>query len=275
MDDPFVFLGLFPFCVPTVDSIEELNQQIAESTEDYSGSFAGSAYPLELTLKQAMALFWRTKQINFDFEIKSEVFDEDGNLTYYEKVYPTNKEATFSGNEEILSAENTYQALLARICGNPYDLSFEQVYEYFFLADELESKTIGNYIGWFANSADYGSEMYDFNISMLRCVKIFDPSIGDDINDVNNYKYYPSININASTYNNLYTTFFPHFITYYEGGFNYSQTGDDTKEIKIKFGNEEKTISIYEIELFNQNEEFSDQAEVFFSDWTVELWPEI
>lgn len=61
----FSHVGYFPFCIKTVQNVGEENERYNNAYQGFSGF--GRIYPVGMTLTDAMALYWKTDYINWDF----------------------------------------------------------------------------------------------------------------------------------------------------------------------------------------------------------------
>lgn len=61
----FSHIGYFPFCVKQVEDVDAENERYNNAYQGFSGF--GRIYPVGMTLTDAMALYWKTKYVDWDF----------------------------------------------------------------------------------------------------------------------------------------------------------------------------------------------------------------
>jgi hypothetical protein len=280
-EDTFVHLrGPFPFCPEIVESVSSIDEQIAQSAANYTGTYVGSVYPFELTLRQAVTLFWRTKKINIEYglsnsECDSSVrFSESLNV-YSQPIFPT------------ISASSTIEALQQRVCGEPYFLTYEELY----VGESLEGgdgftdyrpATISwfdNFLEGFVSGLDFGAGYAQGEIP--RCLAIFQ---GGDPQNAENYLYYPSFYFTTGIYENGFSTFSPLIYREFANGDYVFTSAGETVLINLTSEGFSLQLEINQIisticTLTNFGQDVFCQSsgcgEYQFNDWEIELWPPI
>lgn len=183
--------GYFPFCIKPVESVDSENARYNNSYSGFSG--VGKIYPTGMTLFDAMALYWKTKYINWNFFASRTLVGECTIYTerssigpYYPLGYP---------QEE----NNKYQILRKKVCGgneeNPerYSLRFTgQIYNFFEISGDPEICAVGE-----QENISYETPFFCF----FTPRQFFDPDTIEDqekdfariIYNTNTGLYYPSM----------------------------------------------------------------------------------
>lgn len=253
MSKTFGHLGLFPFCFPLKDP-QEIDLEVAQSTSNYSGSYAGSLFPLKCTLKEAMSLYWRIKEINLSASL---VFDT---IDYRD-------EATITSNATIteFNAADEFDSLQKRVCGKPTFLesSVQNIYESYNPPTPPVAINDIMYIRWFSDIIQT-SPMFDVIGNILNI-----PVRGV----TSDTWFYPTINFTLSRYSDTWTTYFPHYYISFGNQTVYTQTGQEkTIIVNIPEIGASLPMKIYRIEQYVDGSLFNTSGTATFSDWTVELW---
>jgi hypothetical protein len=272
----FFHLGLFPFCFLSDKEEEEINIEVAERDEDYSGSYAGTLFPIRCELDQAMALFWRIKKIKLTAKLSDiRITETESSRT---EVYDIAE--IKSGSEFIttnIETEDPLESLRLRVCGPPYQLDseFESTSGSIFtnletgeIIDRKKTETEGISVEWFAASPYEGRR----GISKLN--------FGGNKENSRDYIYMPYLQFVFSRYNDFWTTYFPHFdrTDPRKGLRTYTRTGD-TKNISINIPElGSVNMTFYQI-ITNRQRSIdpplsadSGGGDATFSNWDVELW---
>ena len=271
----FHHLGLFPFCFKRVESVNEIDTEIAESVEGYAGSYVGTLFPLKLNLQQAMDLFWRVKTITVDFsyEYESEPTD-DGFQIFYTDV------TTSKAEIKEFSAIDEYDSMKKRVCGFPTYLQYTTLSTSSDSSGFNSTSEIQRKIFWFSDSAitDAINGAFDKPVEssydLPRGIIILQD--GKEERDPRNYDYYPTILIPYSQYGDYWTTWHPH--TTYESGIGQITTTTGLNvTVSLTFtdfdgNNISKEITFYQV-LYSALSGFTNYGTTTISSpIDVELW---
>jgi hypothetical protein len=153
------FLGTFPFCVEERDPIEATQEALGTS------AFNGSLYPIGMTLRHAMLLYWRLKQINLSWSVTSINGESFYNWT------------TIDGEHTNEYTENYNDFFETRVCEETNSL-FAEI---FYSGGETEYVSTIDLFGGISGAILW-NPLFDFiPEDLLKCVKYED-------------LYYPYIN---------------------------------------------------------------------------------
>lgn len=270
MADDFRHLGLFPFCFKRKKP-EDIDLLIAENTPNYSGSYAGSLFPLKCKLQEAMDLYWRVKEINFD----ANLFFENDDYSEEAVVTSAAKIPDFEPIDEL-------DSLRKRICGKPSVLQCDVDYIFTSKNPPGAPTTIAEKINieWFAKDIEWGlpplfTQQIDGNIFpfTLPSRGLATPKSAQIDTAPQSFWYYPAIVFTFARYLDTWTTFFPHYNLTVGGTNIYSTTGNEqTIMVKIPETDTFLPMKIYQI-VQVRGTTASGNGTATFSDWTVELWP--
>ena len=272
----FFHLGLFPFCFLSDKEEEEINIEVAERDEDYSGSYAGTLFPIKCELDQAMALFWRIKKIKLTAKLSEIIITE----TEYGKSETYDVAEIKSGSEFIIpniETEDPLESLRLRVCGPEYQLFSEFETKFGTISTDFETgettdtvrtQTEEIRMEWFTTSPYEGRR----GISKLK--------LGGSKENSRDYIYMPFVRFTFARYEDFWTTYFPHFdrTNPLNGLRSYTRTGD-TKNISINIPELGSfNMTIYQI-ITNRQQRIdppesydSGGGDATFSNWDVELW---
>lgn len=263
------YFGTFPFCpriIESEDEIETINEEVAQRwvenmnfyplgtmTQPYQyKDYWGSLYPLKLNLGDAMRFFWKLQRVEFDFEWNNS--DSNGSF------------ASITNAEWYTDFSiNTFEDLfLKRVCneknplvwtGRRTQVSPPATIDNTFLLRLFDS-TIGSAIGSeFGGTGISGPPILNIKTSGSNFVPVLDDVDqmlalfdGGDINNPNDYWYYPMIFFEAATAGTGASSFGP----LWEYQFRVTPT--------IRFKAKNKTFSTYSTNFNGDNFSFEDSS---------------